>query len=165
MWYACNDGARHRRRSFGREPPGDWKPATSLDVTVHPDPVSIVADAEGRISVSFILPASVTAGAYTVVLSGTTASGAPATVNLAPGGCSTAVDLLIAATACAHQLPPFTRNLAGFRGLEALVECVGLLEVGKDGCRQEASETAKICHAKRDFAPRLSTRYAFSPNA
>lgn len=37
-----------------------------------------------------------------------------------------AVDLLIAATACATQLPLYTRNGEDFRGLEGLVEVVAL---------------------------------------
>jgi predicted nucleic acid-binding protein len=35
-----------------------------------------------------------------------------------------AVDLLIAATACAHSLPLYTRNADDFRGLEAIIDIV-----------------------------------------
>jgi len=37
-----------------------------------------------------------------------------------------AVDLLIAATACAAELPLYTRNLDDFRGLETLIAVVGV---------------------------------------
>ena len=37
-----------------------------------------------------------------------------------------AVDLLIAATACAAQLPLYTRNAHDFRGLESLVTVISL---------------------------------------
>lgn len=37
-----------------------------------------------------------------------------------------AVDLLIAATACAHGLPLYTRNAGDFRGLEAIVDIVNV---------------------------------------
>lgn len=36
------------------------------------------------------------------------------------------VDLMIAATACAHEMPLYTRNVADLRGLEGLVEIVDL---------------------------------------
>jgi len=37
-----------------------------------------------------------------------------------------AVDLWIAATACAHDLPLFTRNIDDLRGLEGLVRVVAI---------------------------------------
>ena len=37
-----------------------------------------------------------------------------------------AVDLLIAATACAHGLPLITRNVGDFRGLDGVVEIVAV---------------------------------------
>jgi hypothetical protein len=37
-----------------------------------------------------------------------------------------AVDLLIAATACAASLPLYTRNPVDFRGLESLVQVIGV---------------------------------------
>jgi predicted nucleic acid-binding protein len=37
-----------------------------------------------------------------------------------------AVDLMIAATACAHEMPLYTRNAADLRGLEDLIEIVDL---------------------------------------
>jgi len=37
-----------------------------------------------------------------------------------------AVDLLIAATACAFSLPLYTRNAEDFRGLEEIIEVVGV---------------------------------------
>lgn len=50
---------------------------------------------------------------------------AVATAGRKPRG-ARAVDLLIAATACAEDLPLFTRNVADFAALEGVVEVVGI---------------------------------------
>lgn len=50
---------------------------------------------------------------------------AVAAVDRKPRG-SRAVDLMIAATACAHELPLYTLNAADLAGLESLVEIVDL---------------------------------------
>ena len=50
-----------------------------------------------------------------------------------------------------------TRSGSHVVGADQSYECA-------DG-RYDASEPPKICQASADFATRLSTRYAFSPNA
>lgn len=50
---------------------------------------------------------------------------AVAAIGRKPRG-TRAVDLMIAATACAHELPLYTLNASDLRGLESLVEVVDL---------------------------------------
>lgn len=48
-----------------------------------------------------------------------------ASAGLKPSG-PRAVDLLIAATACASNLPLYTRNVGDFHGLDGIVDIVGI---------------------------------------
>jgi len=64
----------------------NWKPGTGVSVTVHSTPTllgTLTASSTGSIVGSFVLPASVTAGAHSVVLDGSAPNGSPATVTLA----------------------------------------------------------------------------------
>ena len=76
--------------------------ARNAEAVVDPRPVDVeAARAYGRVAAA-------------IVASRSTARGARA------------VDLLIAATAYAAQLPLYTNNAEDFRGLEGLVEVIGL---------------------------------------
>jgi hypothetical protein len=63
-----------------------WAPGEPVEVNVYSEPTflgTVTASSTGTLDASFTLPVSVGAGSHTVVLTGTSITGEPATVRLA----------------------------------------------------------------------------------